>query len=214
MGGFYFSKNKNEAGVSVDITDVLKTLGKVSDQSQQAIKAIVSDAKSRAPGWIRKAIRSDYTVESNEIKKALHIRKGRGQFELGGIMVDNIVLAYYGRTLTPIHFNMSPKSRGGRRRYNINLTIKVGRRQRLTGKSKWARPPFLAPSGGTGTVQIPFQRDKTLREKTRLPIHAVKTLSVPQMIASRSEIKPSVEKAVSTGLQDRAWRQFERFVLK
>lgn len=214
MGGFYFLKNKSGAGVSVDITDVLKTLGKVNEQSQRAIRAVVSDAKSRAPGWIRKAIRSDYTVESSEIKKALHIRKGQGQFELGGIMVDNVIFVYRGRTLTPIHFNMTPRSRDGRRRYNISLTIKTGRRQKLTGKSKWARPPFLAPSGRAGTVQIPFQRDKSLRDGTRLPIHAVKTLSVPQMIASRSEVKPSVEKAVSAGLQDRAWRQFKRFVLK
>lgn len=38
------------AVVSVDISDVLKTLGKVAGQSEQAMKATIKDVKSRAPG--------------------------------------------------------------------------------------------------------------------------------------------------------------------
>ena len=213
MAGFkeIFLKGQGKGTiVSVDIIDVLKTLGKVPEQSERAMKATVNDVRTRAPGWINKAIRADYTVETKEIKKSLKVRKGEGQFSLGGFVVDNIVLEYKGRMLTPIHFNIRPKSKPSRRRYNISVEIKRGRRRRLAGKVQYSRPPFLAGTNGAGSTTIPWQREG----KARLPIVPIKTLSVPQMISSQTKVKPNVEKAINEGLRKRALHQIERFLLK
>ena len=213
MAGYSFKYLKGQgrgAAVSVDITDVLKTLGKVNEQSERAMKAAVSDMRQRAPGWIRKAIRKDYTVEASEIKKAMQTPKKNGTFEIAGIVVDSIVFTYKGRMLTPIHFNMRPKSRPSSRKYNLSAEIKRGNRRRLIGKSEYERPAFLAPTKSGGGVQIPWQREG----KARLPIVPIKTLSVPQMISSQKEVKPNVQKAINEGFAKRAWHQVERFVLK
>ena len=122
----------------------------------------------------------------------------------------NIVLEYKGRMLTPIHFNMRPKSKPSRRRYNISVEIKRGRRRRLAGKLVYERPPFLALAPNTGGMTIPWQREG----KARFPIVSVKTLSVPQMISSQTKVKPNVEKAINEGLRKRALHQIERFLLK
>ena len=193
--------------ITVDITEVLKTLGKVSDQSTRAMKAVVSDAKRRAPGWISKAIRSEYTVEPSEIKKALRVKQG-GHIPFAGVVVDDVILEYTGRMLTPIHFKMAPKSRPKSRKYSITVEIKRGQRQRLMGKTKYQRPAFLASA--KGSPSIPWQREG----KARLPIVSVKTLSVPQMVQSSSGPKPNVERALKEGLEKRLIHQFNRLVLQ
>lgn len=197
------------AAVSVDITDVLKTLGKVAGQSERAMKATIQDVKSRAPGWINKAVREDYTIQTAEIKKSLKVSKN-GTFNLAGIMVDNVTFTYKGRMLTPIHFNMRPKTKPARKRYSITAEIKRGNRRRLIGKPQYERPAFLASTSGAGSTQIPWQREG----KARLPIVPIKTLSVPQMIASQSQVKPNVGKAITEGVAKRAAHQIERFLLK
>ncbi len=212
MAGFNLTSIKGVgrgAVVSVDISDVLKTLGKVAGQSEQAMKATIKDVKARAPGWINKAIRADYTIQTSEVKKSLKV-SSNGTFDLAGIVVDNVTLTYKGRMLTPIHFNMRPKSRPNRKRYSITTEIKRGNRRRLIGKSQYERPAFLAPTGKAGSVQIPWQREG----KQRLPIVPIKTLSVPQMISTQSEVKPNVQRAINEGVAKRAGHQIERFLFK
>ena len=54
----------------------------------------------------------------------------------------------------------------------VNASIHKGQKKAL------GSDVFLGQSGSAGTIQIPFQREGV----KRLPIKAVKTVSVPQMI--------------------------------
>ena len=117
-----------------------------------------------------------------------------GTITIGGHVVDNVTLTYSGRVLTPTHFKMKPTSRpSGNKGYKVTAEIKRGARKPL------GNHVFLAGPGGEGTTQIPFKR----KGQSRLPIEAVKTLSVPQMIQSGEGTKPRIEQAINENLEKR-----------
>ncbi len=179
-------------GFSVDISSVVSGLEERKKNAEKAIKRTVSDMKTRAPGWVSKAVREEYSISAKDIKSSLSFEKG-GTFSLGGVEVDNITLKYQGRVLTPTHFKMKPTSRPGKGKpYQVTAEIKKGQRKPLSSIA------FLASAGGNGK-QIPFKRTGA----GRLPIESIKTVSVPQMIQSSEGTKPEIEKAINEGLQKR-----------
>ena len=175
--------------------DVVKKLQKLKDGGEVAIKRTVSDFKSRAPGWVSKGIRQHYGVDT--------------------------AAEYEGRTLTPVHFKMSPKVPKGRQNkrdrkipgqtvnfkgeagpfamvrapkpYTIKVTIIKGQRTALK------QGTFLAPSkkDDEGALMLPFQR----KGSGRSPIEAVRTLSVPQMIDGRA--RETIEQTINEKLGER-----------
>ena len=59
---------------------------------------------------------------------------------------------------------------------------------------------FLAPSGALGTTEIPFKRTTD----ARLPIEAIRTVSIPQMIGNKiaaADIKVRINNLLITRLQ-------------
>lgn len=134
--------------------------------------------------------------------------------KVAGISVDGASLEYKGRTLTPTHFNMSPKSQPTARqskllripgqalstsspvamvrpprKYSVKATILKG------GRATMGRNTFV--TAGNGGSVLPFQRTGG----GRLPIEAVRTLSVPQMISGKA--KDTIEELLSSNLQKR-----------
>ena len=82
-----------------------------------AIQRTVSDFNSRAPAWVSKGIRQHYGVDTAAIKSAGPQKKrGATHINVAGVSVNGATLEYKGRTLTPTHFKMSPKSRPTKRR--------------------------------------------------------------------------------------------------
>lgn len=180
--------------VTINIDQVVKGLNNDKEKSKKALKRIVSDMRTRGPGWVSKAVREEYNIKTGDVKAAMHTEKGKG-ISFGGEVIDDVALVYKGRVLSLTHFSLSPKSRPKRKKYKIKTEIKKGYKKEL-GKNS-----FLAHTHGAGSKSIVFHRDYNA---SRLPIYAVKTLSIPQMVQDgNGNLKPSVEKTVNENLEKR-----------
>lgn len=195
--------------------ELVKHLRKLENGGKVAIERTVSDFTSRAPGWVSKGIREHYGVNAAAIKDAAKKpKRGRTTIKVAGVSVDGATLEYKGRTLTPVHFKMSPKKRPDTQQknpiripgqligsgspvamvrppkaYTVKATIIKGQRASLPSGT------FIASGNGGST--LPFQRTG----EGRMPIEAVRTLSVPQMIDGLA--KETIEQTISTKLGQR-----------
>lgn len=218
---FYTGRSRRTSGAfSVTMRDgakLAKKLEKLKDGGETAIKRTVSDFTARAPAWVSKGIRQHYGVDTAAIKEAgPRSKRGATSIRVSGVSVDGATLEYKGRTLTPIHFKMSPKSRPTAqqakqlrvpgqaiatakgspvamvrppKKYTVKATILKG------GRASMKPGTFIA--AGNGGVSLPFQRTG----EGRTPIEAVRTLSVPQMISGKA--KETIEELIGTNLEKR-----------
>lgn len=215
---FYSGSGRHTSGAfTVTMKDgakLAKQIAKLENGGKAAIQRTVSDFSSRAPAWVSKGIRQHYGVDTAAIKSAGPQKKrGATHINVAGVSVDGATLEYKGRTLTPTHFKMSPKKqpkRKDRRRilipgqalrnptevanirppypYQITAQIILGKKSNL--------PPGSFIGDGKAPA-IPFQRTGS----GRMPLEAIHTLSVPQMIDGRA--KETIETMISQGLEQR-----------
>lgn len=202
--------------------DLVKRLRKLENGGKVAIERTVSDFATRAPAWVSKGIREHYGVDTAAIKEAAKKpKRGKTSIRVAGITVDGASLEYKGRTLTPLHFKMSPKKRPETQQkkpiripgqaigsgspvamvrapkpYTVKATILKGKRSSL--------PPGTFIAAGNGGASLPFQR----KGEGRTPIEAVRTLSVPQMIDGRA--RETIEQTISEKLTERFQHYVER----
>lgn len=121
MGGLFYTGQSRRTSGSFTVTcsgakDIVKRLNKLENGGQTAIKKTVNDFMSRAPAWVSKGIREHYGVDTAAINEAKQQpRRGQSSIQVAGVQVDSASLIYKGRTLTPTHFKMSPKSRPSQR---------------------------------------------------------------------------------------------------
>lgn len=195
--------------------DLVKRLRKLENGGEVAIRRTTSDFISRAPGWVSKGIREHYGVDTAAIKDAAKKpKRGKTSIKVAGVTIDGASLEYKGRTLTPVHFKMSPKKAPDAQQkepskipgqligsgspvamvqppkaYKVKATIIKGKRASLPSGT------FIA--SGNGGVSLPFQRTT----EKRMPIEAVRTLSVPQMIDGRA--RETIEQTISENLTKR-----------
>ena len=216
---FYTGQRKHTKGAfSVSYKgapEIVKKLHKLKGGGEKAITRTVSDFTTRAPGWVSKGIREHYGVDTAAIKDAGPKKKRGGtSVKVAGITVDGASLTYKGRTLTPTHFKQSPKARPTAqqskpvripgqaiagagdvamirppKKYKVKATIIKGQRVSLPAGT------FIAE--GNGGVALPFQRTSD----SRMPIEAVRTLSVPQMIDGRA--RDTINETINTQLDKR-----------
>lgn len=212
--------SRTSGSLSVSCTggsDIVKKLRKLENGGEVAIKRTVSDFTTRAPGWVSKGIREHYGVDAAAIKDAAKKpKRGRTSIRVAGVTVDGAALEYKGRTLTPLHFKMSPRTQPTARQRNKTLvpgqavaTVKgspvamVAPPKPYTVKATIIKGQRSAlPSGtfvtqGKGGVSLPFQKTS----EGRKPIEAVRTLSVPQMIDGRAHT--TIEQTISDKLGER-----------
>ena len=202
--------------------DLVKRLRKLEHGGEAAIKRTVSDFATRAPAWVSKGIREHYGVDAGAIKEAAKKpKRGKTTIKVAGVTVDGVTLEYRGRTLTPVHFKMSPKSAPETQQkntiripgqaiadgspvamvqppkvYKVKATIIKGKRVSMPAGT------FIAP--GKGGVVLPFQRTG----EGRMPIEAVRTLSVPQMIDGRA--RETIEQKIGEELGKRFQHHIEQ----
>ena len=202
--------------------DIVRRWKKLKTGGEKALERTASDFASRAPGWISKAIRQSYGVDMEAIKDAAGKPK-RGKISAdGGIAVDGCTITYKGRTLTPVHFNMSPTvppvetqknflripgqaigegspvaMRRPPKRFKVRATIIKGHRVTFKGNVFLAHAGKSEDDNGNNkTTIIPWQR--TGDGRTARPIH---TLSVPQMIDGRA--RSQIDKSINDNLGKR-----------
>lgn len=179
-----------------------KMVGQLKDLNKDVDKAIAQtmrDVKSRAPAQVTKAVTAVYGIKSSEVTAAGKAAKGGaksvGSIKVSGVTVDSIQLTYKGRVLTPSHFSMTPKKRPeGGKKYTVKAAIMKGQKKSLGSST------FLAPSGSAGTTEIPFKRTT----EKRLPIVAIRTVSIPQMITNdtvAADIQTRMDELLSARLQ-------------
>lgn len=223
---------KNSLDISIKGNDdIVRRWKKLKTGGEKALERTASDFASRAPGWIIQAIRQRYGVDKETITNtATKIRRGKIS-TTDGIAVDGCTITYKGRTLTPVHFNMSPKAPSDTKRkkvsripgqdiangspvamihqphrYKVKATIVKG--QRIT----FGQNTFLAhagksedDNGNNKTKIIPWQR--TGDGRSARPIH---TLSVPQMIDGRAHAQ--IDKTINDNLGKRFDNQIEQIL--
>lgn len=218
-------KKHTGSGFSVSCAggaELVKRLRKLENGGKVAIQRTVSDFSARAPAWVSKGIREHYGVDAGAIKEAAQRpKRGKTSIKVAGVTVDGVSLEYKGRTLTPLHFKMSPKQRPETQQtkhvripgqaiagagdvamirppkpYKVKATIIKGQRSTL--------PSGTFVTSANGGVALPFQR----KGEGRGPIEAVRTLSVPQMIDGRA--RGTIEQTISEKLGER----FEHYVAR
>ena len=170
---------------------------------QKALDRTVADCKNRAPAQVTKAVTAVYGIKAKDVteagKSAKRGAKSAGKIKVQGYSIDNLQLEYKGRLLTPIHFSMSPKTRpDGKKKYKVKATIIKGQRVSLPAGT------FIAE--GNGGVALPFQRTSD----NRMPIEAVRTLSVPQMIDGRA--RETINETINTQLEKRFDHNIKRAI--
>lgn len=185
--------------MNIDVPNFAKIVGDLralNGDTEKAIQRTISDCKSRGPAQVTKAVTAVYGIKSSEVTAAGKAAKGGaktvGHIKVSGVTVDSVQLIYSGRVLTPTHFSMTPKTRPqGGKKYTVKAAIFKGAKKVL------GTAVFLAPSG---TTEIPFKRET----KHRLPIDAVRTVSIPQMIENETvsaDIKARMDELLVTRLQ-------------
>ena len=159
------------AGV-MSVTQQLNEIKALEGKSEKVAKRLISDMKTRVPGWVAAEVAKVYNIKKSEIipAKVGGSSKAAGSVRVQGESVETMQIVYRGRPLTPTHFGMTPKSMrkptkklskkdryifqkndgkfvtmtNGVRPYNIKVEIIKGKREKLTGR--YDSRLFLAPA--------------------------------------------------------------------
>ena len=227
-------KTKGSMNVSFKgAPDIVKKLRKLEHGGEVAIQRTVSDFASRAPGWVSQGVREHYGISRDDmLDYAPRAKRGKTSIKVAGVTVDGVTLKYSGRTLTPLHFKMSPtginpkgltdkkkripgqavnfkKTPPGQvamastpKKYTVKATIIKGKRVSMEAGT------YLAPASkkNPDSPIIPFQRTG----EGRTPVHAVRTLSVPQMIDGRA--KETINEIINKKMEERFNNQIKRIM--
>lgn len=191
----------------------VKELQALKGKSEKVIQRMMSDMRTRAPGWIASEVVKEYGIKKAEITPS-KAGKTAGSIKVKGETVDTMQIVYTGRMLTPTHFHMTPTV--SKDTYTLKAEIikgnkaVLGKKQKLTKKQRanigknFRRqgtknspnsPIMLMP---TGSTYIPFQR----KSQNRADVEAIKTISMPQMVSSE-RTREGIDKALEEGLEKR-----------
>lgn len=185
-----------KSGISMVIENYdkcLKDINALKGKGEKVVSRTVGDFKKRAPGWVSQEVVKEYNIKKKEISSSNKGTRKAGSIRVAGVKLDEIALVYRGKLLTPVHFGMTPKLRPANgKRYTVKATIRKGQKKSLGSMV------FLAGAEKNGAVQIPFQR----KGGSRLPIEAVKTVSVPQTITN-SKVSEMIYDRISLELGKR-----------
>lgn len=167
MSDLFHAGQARRTSGSITITmkngkELAKKLEKLKDGGEKAIKYTVSDFASRAPGWVSKGIRQHYGVDKDAIEEAQsRTKRGSGatQIKVKGISVDGAALEYKGRTLTPIHFRMSPST--------LHPKGLQSKRNRIPGQAIAENASNPNAPFGMVRVPVPYQVSATVIKGSR-----------------------------------------------
>lgn len=191
-----------------DLDRLAARLAKNANQAKKALTATGSDMKKRVPGWAGTAVTEVYNIKKQEVTptKTGKPKKKAGTIRVEGATVSSVEITYTGRTLTPTHFGMRPKTltksaKGKRRRKKSPVTAEIKKGQRKSLGSN----VFLGSNRGGG--YIPFKRSG----RKAYPIESVKTVSLPQMI-DNPNVRETLTEKINKGLEERLEHNIRRYL--
>ena len=189
------------SGVELIIKNLAEVKAGLKEKEAQVIKAVnatTNDFKNRGPGWISQEVTQIYAVKKKDVTQSKKGAQVNGKVSIAGVKLNNVEIEYKGSLLTPVHFKMTPKKRPAKNKYRVSAEIKKGTKVQLP------QNVFLADNGGGSS--IPFQREGA----ERLPIRAIKTVSVPQMITNQT-VADNIQNRINIELDKRLAHNLERF---
>lgn len=206
-----------------EIGSLLSWIEQQGKAGEKAVSYTIKDIKSRAPGWVATETSAVYNIKKSEITPA-KTEEGKDKKAVSvytsGETLATMSIVYTGRTLTPIHFSMTPKKPSRQRtgsdvgmvpvfkEYRIGYEVIRGRRMEATGKREWSRP-FLAPVKAGSDKYIVFQR----KGKNRTEMYSTRTVSVPQMIGAK-RVYDKIDKRIMEATEQRLQHHLDRFAPK
>lgn len=221
---------KTSISASFIYEGVLKKLERDNVGLGKAMKATTSDMKKRLPGRIADDVRTRYNIKKSEVMPTGSGKgKKAGTIRVKGEKLSDVALVYRGRRLTHTHFGLTPKAppepkglpekgpgarkhrrlKGAersamkKRRRTLKATVIKGQKKVIHTKA------FLVHTGAVDeskTQYIPFIR----KGKKAMPLKAIKTLSVPQMV-DNPNVRPLIEQDVDKLIRDRLAHNVRRF---
>lgn len=161
--------------IEVTVKQKLKEFEGLREDIETAVQRAVIDTKKVAAGRVADAVRERYNIKKSEINSYLR-GTGSGQVNVEGYAVAHIALTYRSTRLIPSAgkvnlFNLTPGQReAGAKKTKVRAQIIKGQRKVMHSQA------FI----GTNHYgsNLPFQR----KGDARLPVTALHTLSVPQMV--------------------------------
>lgn len=223
-----------------NIEELLSQIDGQADVGKKAVQYTISDIKSRAPGWIASETALVYNIKKSDINPS-RIERSNGKdaavsVSVSGETFESISIVYTGRTLTPIHFSMSPRvpnrQKLKRKRAIPGSNIKFGNSVKY-GDSKVGMVPIYKKYSigmavfkgsrwkikGKRDMETPFLApvkkgsDKYIvfqrKGKDRTDMYSVRTLSVPQMLGN-STVQEKIDKRITESVEQRLQHHLDR----
>lgn len=219
-----------------DIGSLLSWIEQQGKAGEKAVSYTIKDIKSRAPGWVATETSAVYNIKKSEITPA-KTEEGKDKKAVSaytsGETLATMAIVYTGRTLTPIHFSMTPRKPSRQRtgsyrkipgkminngsavgmvpvfkEYKIGFEVLKGRRVEIKGDRKYSKT-FLAPVEAGSNQYIVFQR----MGKDRKPVTSIHTASVPQMIGAK-RVYDKIDKKIMEATEQRLQHHLDRFTAK
>lgn len=210
---------------------VKKEFRKMQQAPEIVAKRIISDFKSRAPGWIAEEVVSVYNINKRKIKPSKSGNVSAGSIVAKGKEIKSVSLVYNGRLLTPTHFGMKPKKPYKSGNYTLTVEIlkgnvkklgvvkkltkeqrkKLGKNFRKQGSRNSPKSPNMLLHTGNkhegGTNYIPFQRVSQRRDD----LEVRKTISMPQMVSSK-RVEKKIDDVLSKNIGKRLDQHMSRYM--
>lgn len=197
---------------------IAKQLAKNADQAEKALKATGNDMRKRVPGMAASEVTEVYNIKKKEITPASKPKAGAkpkkmaGSIKLAGQTVSSVTIEYTGRTLTPTHFAMKPKTRRANPKRKHRKRTRPAPKKEITAEIKNGQRKSLGPHvflGGNGSGgYIPFERKGPGR---KADLEAIRTVSMPQMI-DNPKVREEITEKVNVLLEKRLKHNIERFI--
>lgn len=194
----------------------IQELEALQGKSRKVVQRLMSDVRTRVPGWVATEVTKVYGIKKGEVTpaKAGRANKTAGSIRVTGDTVDTMQIIYSGRLLTPTHFGMTPKAPrdtytlkaeilkgnkatlGKKKKLTKKQRANIGRNFRREGTRNSDHSPIMLMR--TGSTYIPFQR----KSQERTDVQAIKTTSLPQMVSSE-RTSAEITRAINEGLEKR-----------
>ena len=227
--------------INVEIQDYYKLkrqIERMKTMPEKALQSANGDLKERVPKWIAAGVADRYALEGGKENAKTAVTSGNvGRMKItGSLQKHNLSFIYTGRSLTPVHFSMSPipKPKSGTP-YTLKWKVLRGGKgttakiKKLTKKQRknigrnfthqstqnsQQSPWMLQPTGNRkegGVNYIPFQR----RGQTNPFQYVARAPSLPQMIKDKSgQLRPDVAKHFEKNLEKRIAANINRYIPK
>lgn len=199
----------------IDLSDLhykVNKFVKTLDDPSGVFTKTMSDMRSRAPGKIADAIRTQYSIKKAEVmpNKTSREKRGAVSIRIEGETIEALVFHYKGRTLTPLHFGMKPTQRPDKKNYKISAKIKKARE--VFEKKPGYSLPFIAKA--QGGKMLAFQREEgSVGKNGREKIDARRTVAIPEMV-DNPDVREFIDNDLGDLLEKRFNYHMDRFLDK